>query len=58
MLKNTRQRRTIGIVLILLGALLMLLAPEVWAGLIMITIAFILEAVGIALEHSRQDQDS
>ncbi len=36
----------------------MLLAPEVWVGLIMITIAFILEAVGIALEHSRQDQDS
>ena len=58
MLKNTRQRRTIGIILIILGALLMLLAPEVWAGLIMILIAFILEGIGIALEHSQQDQDS
>lgn len=57
MLKNPRQRRFVGLLLIAFGGLLMLLAPEVWSGLIMIVIAMILEGVGIALEHMEKNQE-
>ncbi len=51
MLKHTIRRRALGSVLIALGALMMWLAPEVWAGLVMILIAVALEILGITMER-------
>ncbi len=51
MLKHTRHRRILGVILIFFGALLMWLAPEILVGVIMILIAIALEILGIALEH-------
>lgn len=51
MLKHTLRRRVLGSILIVLGALLMWLAPEVWLGLVMILIAVALEILGISLER-------
>lgn len=51
MFKRTRHRRILGAVLIALGGLLMWLAPEILAGVIVILIAIALEILGIALEH-------
>ena len=51
MLKHTLRRRVLGSVLIVLGALMMWLAPEVWIGLVMILIAIALEILGITLER-------
>jgi drug/metabolite transporter (DMT)-like permease len=50
-------RRTIGFVLVVAGALLMLLAPEstfggtAGAGLLLLVAGIVLELVGIALER-------
>ncbi len=54
MLKPTRRRRILGSVLIGLGALLMWLTPEIWAGVVVILIAIALEILGISLEHLEQ----
>ena len=57
MLRRTKLRRTIGLVLVITGALLMLLAPEttfgsrIGAGLVLLVAGIILELVGIALER-------
>jgi drug/metabolite transporter (DMT)-like permease len=57
MLRRTRLRRTIGLVLVIAGALLMLLAPETafasraGAGLLLLVTGIVLELVGIALER-------
>lgn len=51
MIKNTRARRTIAAVMILLGGLLMLLAAEVWQGALLLVLGVVLELVGIALER-------
>lgn len=37
--------------LVILGALLMWLAPEVWSGVALLTAGIALEIAGIALEH-------
>lgn len=51
MIKNQRIRRTIAAIMIVLGAILMLLAPEVWPGALLFLSGIVLELAGIALEH-------
>ncbi len=51
MLKRTIHRRILGTTLILFGALLLWLAPEIWSGVVMILIAIALEILGITLER-------
>ncbi len=51
MIKNPRTRRASAIILVVLGAILMLLAPEVWQGALLLILGVVLELVGIALEH-------
>lgn len=51
MIKNTRIRRTGALVMVVLGAILMLLAPEVWPGALLLALGIILELVGITLER-------
>lgn len=51
MIKNIRTRRTSATIMVTLGAILMLLAPEIWAGLVLLILGIILELVGIALGH-------
>jgi len=51
MIKNPRTRRASAIILIVLGAMLMFLAPEVWQGALLLGLGVVLELAGIALEH-------
>jgi len=51
MIRNPRIRRTSAIVMVTLGAILMLLAPEVWQGALLLALGVVLELVGIALER-------
>ncbi len=51
MIKNQRIRRTIAAIMIVLGAILMLLAPEVWPGALLFVSGIVLELAGIALER-------
>lgn len=44
-------RRTVGIVLVVTGGVLMWLAPEARVGLVLLVGGIVLEIVGIALEH-------
>jgi type IV secretory pathway VirB2 component (pilin) len=49
---NGRTRRVIAVILVVLGAILMFLAPEAWPGALVLILGVVLELVGIALEHS------
>lgn len=51
MIKNTRIRRTGAVILVVLGAVLMFLAPEVWQGALLLALGVIIELVGITLER-------
>jgi len=51
MIKNTRIRRTAATIMVVLGAILMLFAPEIWAGLLVLILGIVLELAGIALGH-------
>ena len=51
MIKNLRARRTSAAILVVLGAALMLIAPEIWAGLLLLILGVVLELVCIALAH-------
>jgi len=51
MIKNIRMRRASATVMVVLGAILMLLAPEIWAGLLLLFLGVVLELAGIALAH-------
>ena len=48
-----KTRRTIGGALLVLGALLLILAPETIGGLVLIGLAIAVELVGIYLEHKK-----
>ena len=52
MIKNTHIRRTGALILVVLGAILMLLAPEVWQGALLLALGVIIELIGITLEHN------
>jgi hypothetical protein len=51
MITNRPVRRTVAAILIVLGGLLMLLAPPVWAGAIPLAMGIVLELIGITIEH-------
>lgn len=51
MLRKRTTRRLAAGLLIALGALLMLLATEVWIGIALLIAGFALEVAGIALER-------
>jgi len=51
MLKNTAWRRSVAVLLVVLGALAMFFAPETWAGAILLALGVSLEIIGIALRH-------
>lgn len=57
MVKNIRTRRASAAIMVALGAMLMLMAPEIWAGLILLVLGVVLELAGIALGHMA-DKDS
>jgi hypothetical protein len=64
MLRRTKTRRTVGVVLVVTGALLMWLAPEgtfgvgSGAGLALLTAGIVLELIGIALERRDDGRSS
>ena len=51
MLRKKRTRRGLAIGLVVLGGVLMALAPEIWAGLGVLVLGVVIELAGIALEH-------
>ena len=51
MLRTRRTRRVLAICLVVLGGVLMAMAPEIWAGLAVLVLGVIIELAGIALEH-------
>lgn len=52
MIKNKRMRRTGALVMIVTGAILMFLGPDVWQGALLLGLGVIVELVGITLEHN------
>jgi len=52
MLNKRRPRRILAGVLIVLGGVLMYLAPEIWAGLAVLALGVVIELIGIALERN------
>lgn len=50
MLKR-RPRRILAGFLVVLGGVLLLLAPEMWAGLVLLVLGVVIELAGIALER-------
>lgn len=51
MLRKRRSRRIVAMCLVVLGGVLMYLAPEVWAGLVLLVLGGAVELAGIALER-------
>lgn len=51
MLRRRRSRRVLAMFLVVLGGVLMFLAPEIWAGLGVLALGVVIELAGIALEH-------
>ena len=51
MLNKRQSRRVLAGVLVGLGGVLMVLAPEIWAGLLVLALGVVVELAGIALEH-------
>jgi hypothetical protein len=51
MLKKPSSRRALAIFLVVLGGVLMVLAPEIWAGLVVLALGVVVELAGIALER-------
>ena len=51
MLSKTRSRRVLAVVLIVLGGVLMYLAPEIWAGVALLVLGVLLELAGVMLER-------
>ena len=51
MLIKQRSRRVLAIFLVILGGMLMILAPEIWAGLVVLALGVIIELAGITLER-------
>lgn len=51
MLRKRRTRRGLAIGLVVLGGVLIFLAPEIWAGLAVLALGVAVELAGIALER-------
>lgn len=56
MVKNLRNRRASAIIMVVLGVILMLIAPEIWTGLLLLIMGAVLELVGIALAHKAKKE--
>ena len=50
-MRNRRSRRVLALFLVVLGGVLIYLAPEVWGGLAVLALAVLIELAGIALER-------
>lgn len=48
---NSRSRRLVAGFIVVLGAILMFLAPETWPGAVVLIFGVVLELAGIALDH-------
>jgi drug/metabolite transporter (DMT)-like permease len=63
MLRRTKLRRTVGLILVIAGALLMWLAPapafgaRSAAGAVLLVTGIVLEVIGIALERRDQQRN-
>jgi uncharacterized membrane protein YccC len=51
MLKKRRSRRVLATFLVVLGGVLIFLAPEMWVGLVLLVMGALVELAGIAMEH-------
>lgn len=51
MLRKRRSRRALALTLIILGGVLIFLAPALWTGLTVLILGVVVELIGIALEH-------
>lgn len=51
MLRRRRSRRVLALFLVVLGGVLMYLAPEILAGLVVLVLGVVIELAGIALER-------
>ena len=51
MLRKPHLRRPLAALLVIAGALMMYLAPETWAGALLLALGIAIEVVGIALKH-------
>lgn len=51
LVRNKRLRRILGLTLVIAGGLLMWLAPEVMAGIVLLVAGVALEIAGITLER-------
>lgn len=51
MLSKRRSRRVLALFLVVLGGVLMALAPEMWAGLAVLGLGVVIELAGLALER-------
>lgn len=46
-----RSRRTLALILVVLGGVLIFLAPEMWTGVLLLALGVAIEVAGIALER-------
>jgi drug/metabolite transporter (DMT)-like permease len=51
MLRKRRPRRVLATFLVVLGGVLIFLAPEMWAGVLLLVLGGAVELAGIALER-------
>jgi drug/metabolite transporter (DMT)-like permease len=51
--KNTA-RRLMAVALIVVGAVLILLAPETWPGMVLLVLGVLLELIGMSFSHHRR----
>lgn len=51
MLRKRSLRRTLAIFLVVLGGILIYLAPEHWSGLVLLALGVVVELAGITLER-------
>ena len=51
MMRKTHIRRPVAVLAMLLGAALIFLTPETWAGILVFGLGALIEVVGIALSH-------
>jgi drug/metabolite transporter (DMT)-like permease len=54
MLRKPHIRRPLAALLVILGAALLFLAPETWAGILLLILGVLLEVTGIAIKHRDQ----
>jgi Na+/phosphate symporter len=55
MIKNPRIRRTISIILLIVGGIFMFLAPQnAWIGFVLVGIGLLLEFISYGLRHDNK----